>query len=132
MILIDTNVLFDIVTNSDWADWSAARLEEVALRHELAINDIIFTEFSVRYPTLEATEKAVAAFGVSIQPIPRPALFLAGRAFQQYRTRKGATKTGVLPDFIIGAHAAVRGIAILTRDAGRYRSYFPTVELITP
>ncbi|MEO6013014.1 MAG: type II toxin-antitoxin system VapC family toxin [Devosia sp.] len=132
MIFIDTNVLFDVVTNSDWADWSTARLEEAELQHELVINDVVFAELSVRYSSVEATEKALAAFGAKVQVIPRAALFLAGRAYQRYRGRKGATKTGVLPDFLIGAHASVLGIAVLTRDPDRYRTYFPKLELITP
>jgi predicted nucleic acid-binding protein len=132
VILIDTNVLFDVVTDSDWADWSTAQLEAAELDGPLGINPIVFAEFSVRYDSVEETEKAVDAFGLAILDIPHPALFLAGRAFQQYRKRKGAAKTGVLPDFLIGAHAAVLGIPVLTRDPARYRTYFPTLELITP
>lgn len=132
MILVDTNVLFDVVTESPWADWSTRQLEDAELQGPLCINAIVFSEFSVRYDSVEETERAVDDFGLSVLDIPHPALFLAGRAFRQYRKQKGATKTGVLPDFLIGAHAAVLGVQLLTRDADRYRTYFPTVELITP
>jgi predicted nucleic acid-binding protein len=132
VILVDINVLFDVVTDSDWADWSTTQLEAADLDGPLGINVIVFAEFSVRYDSVEETEKAVNAFGLTILDIPHAALFLAGRAFQQYRMRKGAAKTGVLPDFLIGAHAAVLGIPVLTRDPGRYRTYYPTLELITP
>ena len=98
----------------------------------LGINAIIFAEFSVRYGSVDETESAVEDFGLTILDIPHPALFLAGRAFRQYRRQKGAGKTGVLPDFLIGAHAAVLGVPLLTRDAKRCRTYFPTVELLTP
>jgi predicted nucleic acid-binding protein len=132
VILVDTNVLFDVVTNSEWADWSTAQLEAADLDGPLCINPIVFSEFSVRYDSAEATQQAVDAFGLTVLDIPPAALFLAGRAFQQYRRRKGASKSGVLPDFFIGAHAAVIEVPILTRDPDRYRTYFPTVELITP
>jgi predicted nucleic acid-binding protein len=132
LILVDTNVLFDVVTESAWADWSTRQLEDAELQGPLGINAIIFAEFSVRYDSVDETKGAVEDFGLSILDIPYPALFLAGRAFRQYRKQKGAAKTGVLPDFLIGAHAAVLGAQLLTRDADRYRTYFPTVELITP
>lgn len=132
MILVDTNVLFDVVTDSEWADWSTAQLEGAELRGPLAINPVVFAEFSVRYKSVEETEQAVSDFGLTILELPHAALFLAARAFQQYRKKKGATKTGVLPDFFIGAHAAVLGIPLLTRDAGRYRTYFPKLELVAP
>ncbi len=133
MILVDTNVLFDVVTdNSAWADWSIAQLEAAELRGPIAINDVVFAEFSVRYPSVTATEEAVDRLGLTVLATPRTALFVAGRAFQQYRGRKGAAKTGVLPDFLIGAHAAVLEVPLLTRDPARYRTYFPTLEIITP
>ncbi|MBI4923469.1 MAG: type II toxin-antitoxin system VapC family toxin [Devosia nanyangense] len=133
MILIDTNVLFDVVTdNAEWFEWSKARLDEAELAGELLINDIVFAEFSVRYASLEATERAVVDLGLIVEATPRAALFLAGKAFQKYRARKGSLKTGVLPDFLIGAHAACLDVPLLTRDPRRYRTYFPRLELIAP
>ncbi|MDO8361173.1 MAG: DNA-binding protein [Devosia sp.] len=126
-------MLFDVVTdNAVWFEWSKARLDDAEFAGELAINDIVFAEFSVRYPSLEATERAVMDLGLTIRQSPRAALFLAGKAFRQYRTREGSLKTGVLPDFLIGAHAACLGVPLLTRDPRRYRTYFPRLELIAP
>ena len=133
MILVDSNVLFDVVTDdAQWFQWSRTRLIEAELSGEIAINDVIFAEFSVRYPSVEATEAAVLALGLVRLPFPPTALFLAGKAFQRYRGRKGSAKAGVLPDFFIGAHAAVLGVPLLTRDTRRFHTYFPTLELITP
>jgi hypothetical protein len=133
LILVDSNVLFDIVTdNQEWFDWSRVALEKAELQGPLGINDVIFAELSVRYPSVEAVEQAVPDLGLSFLPTPRSALFLAGKAFDAYRHKVGAAKTGVLPDFFIGAHALVLGVPILTRDVRRYRTYFPSVELITP
>jgi len=132
LILVDANVLFDIVTaNQEWFDWSRGQLETADLAGPIAINNVIFAEFSVRYATLEQTESAIQDLGLTMLDLPRAALFLAGKAFERYRRQKG-TKDGVLPDFFIGAHAAVLQVPLLTRDARRYRTYFPTVELITP
>ena len=132
MILVDANVLFDIVTdNQKWFDWSRRQLEAADLSGPIAINPVIFAEFSVRYPTLEETERAVDELGLTMLDLPRAALFLAGKAFQKYRGMKG-TKDNVLPDFFIGAHAAVLGVALLTRDPKRFRTYFPAVALVTP
>lgn len=97
----------------------------------LVINDVIYAEVSVRFKTIDALEAALAGLGVRLAPIPRAALFLAAKAFRLYRTR-GGTRTGVLPDFFIGAHASVQGCALLTRDAERYRRYFPAIRLIVP
>ena len=132
MILVDTNVLFDIVTdNQEWFDWSRRQLEAADLAGPIAINSIIFAEFSVRYATLEQTESAVEELGLAMLDVPRPALFLAGKAFERYRRQNGA-KEGVLPDFLIGAHAAVLEVPLLTRDIRRYRTYFASIVLITP
>jgi predicted nucleic acid-binding protein len=100
-------------------------------RGPLLINPVIYAEFAAGYPLIESAERALTAFGVRLEELPREALFLAGKAYRQYRERKG-TRTGVLPDFFIGAHAAVRGIPVLTRDTARIRTYFPTVILISP
>jgi hypothetical protein len=130
--LVDTNVLLDLVTDDpDWAEWSIATLEAAALEGPLCINDVVYAELSVCYERIEALEAMLEDSAIEIVPPPRAALFLAGKVFTQYR-RSGGTRTGVLPDFFIGAHAAVRGIPLLTRDDRRYRSYFPTLELIAP
>jgi predicted nucleic acid-binding protein len=132
VILVDTNVLLDLVTDDpDWAEWSLARLEEAALAGPILINDIVYAETSIRYDRIEDLDTMLAKAMIEIAATPRSALFLAGKAFQRYRTA-GGTRTGVLPDFFIGAHAAVEGWPLLTRDAGRYRRYFPKVTLIAP
>ena len=106
------------------------RLEEAALRGALLINDVIYAETSVRFRRIEDFDAALGKAGLSIAPIPRPALFLAGKAFAQYRS-SGGVHTGVLPDFFIGAHAMAVSVPLLTRDARRYRTYFPA-DLIAP
>jgi len=130
--LIDTNVLLDLVTNdATWADWSIRQLDMAALRGPLFINDVVYAELSVRFAAIETLEDALDEALVSVAAIPRAALFLAGKAFQLYR-EAGGTRTGVLPDFFIGAHASVVGLPLLTRDPRRYRSYFPAIDLVTP
>jgi predicted nucleic acid-binding protein len=130
--LVDTNVLLDLVTaDPSWADWSIAALEVASLRGPLYIDPVIYAELSTRYERIETLEKFVAGAGLEMLELPRPALFLAGKAFAQYR-KAGGTRTGVLPDFFIGAHAAIAGLPLLTRDEGRYRTYFPKLDLITP
>lgn len=132
MTLVDTNVLLDLVTDDPiWADWSIAQLEAASLTGTLLINDVVYAELAVRYDRIELLEAFVDEAGLTIAPMPRAALFLAGKVFTQYR-RSGGSRTGVLPDFFIGAHAAVNELPLLTRDVGRYRSYFPTLKLITP
>ncbi|KQV65321.1 type II toxin-antitoxin system VapC family toxin [Rhizobium sp. Root1220] len=132
MTLVDTNVLLDLVTDDpQWADWSITQLEAASLRGPLFINGAIYAELSVRYGGIEALDAFVETATLEMIDIPRPALFLAGKVFTQYR-RAGGSRTGVLPDFFIGAHAAVQGLPLLTRDKARYRTYFPTVELIAP
>lgn len=132
MILVDTCVLLDIVLPDPiWADWSLAQLELAADRGPLLINPVIYAEFTASYPTIESAEKTVTALGLLLEEIPKEALFLAGKAYRQYRERKG-TRTGVLADFLIGAHAAVRDIPVLTRDTGRIHTYFPGVILVSP
>ncbi|MBS7708015.1 type II toxin-antitoxin system VapC family toxin [Chelatococcus asaccharovorans] len=132
MTLVDTNILLDLVTNDrDWADWSIEQLETAALVGSLMINDVVYAELSVRYDRIEGLDTFIETAGLELIPIPRAALFLAGKVFTQYR-KAGGSRTGVLPDFFIGAHAAVQGLPLLTRDLKRYRTYFPTVELISP
>ena len=132
MTLVDTNVLLDLVTDDPkWADWSAAQLEAASLNGPLLINDTVYAELSVRYERIEALDDFVAAAGLEFLEMPRAALFLAGKVFVQYR-RAGGTRSGVLPDFLIGAQAAISELPLLTRDPTRYRTYFPTVALIAP
>lgn len=132
MILVDTNVLLDLVTDDpDWSEWSLARLEEAALAGPVLINDIVYAETSIRDDRIEDLDAMLAQAMIDIAAAPRAALLLAGKAFQRYRAA-GGTRTGVLPDFLIGAHAAVEGWPLLTHDAGRYRSYFPKTTLIAP
>ena len=132
MVLVDTNVVVDVwQDHAQWYDWSAAQLRAQAQVHELAINPIIYAELSLSYDSIDTLDARVADLELALLELPRAALFLAGHAFRKYR-RSGGNKRGVLPDFFIGAHAAVLDCAILTRDAARYRSYFPTVELLTP
>jgi predicted nucleic acid-binding protein len=125
MTLVDTNVLLDLVTNdAQWADWSIRQLDAAALKGPLLINDVVYAELSVRFAAIETLEAALDEVAISVAAMPRAALFLAGKVFQSYRAA-GGSRTGVLPDCFIGAHAAVAGLPLLTRDARRYRSYFP-------
>jgi hypothetical protein len=130
--LVDTNVLLDLVTNdAEWADWSQRQLEAAAVRGPLQINDVVYAELSVGFQRIEELDAVLAAAQIEMAPIPRAALFLAGKVFQRYRAG-GGSRTGVLPDFFIGAHAAVAGLPLLTRDVRRYRTYFPTLTLVAP
>jgi predicted nucleic acid-binding protein len=130
--LVDSNVLIDVWTDDpQWYDWSLTRLNEAGRSGPLLINDIIYAEASIRFHSIDEFDAALAEAGVTVTAIPRMALFLAGKAFAQYRNA-GGTRTGVLPDFFIGAHADLERLPLLTRDVPRYRHYFPTVELIAP
>ncbi|RDJ20739.1 PIN domain-containing protein [Bosea caraganae] len=132
MTLVDTNVLLDIFTDDpQWAGWSTQQLDAATLRGPLAINDIVYAELSGGFTAIEALDAALAVIGIRPTAMPRSALFLAGKVFRRYRA-SGGTRTGVLPDFFIGAHAVVSGANLLTRDVRRYRTYFPTIDLITP
>ncbi len=132
MILVDTNVLLDVVTDDPtWADWSIAQLEAASLVGALWINDIVYAELAVRYDRIEDVDRFLDQAGLELAAVPREALFLASKIFTRYR-KAGGTRTGVLPDLFIGAHAAVTGYPLLTRDVGRYRTYFPTLTLIAP
>ncbi len=132
MFLVDTNVLLDLATNDPrWADWSQQALETAALAGPLLINPIIYAEFSIGFSRIEAVDAVLKTIGVAPVEIPLPALFLAGKAFVMYRRRGGASAR-VLPDFLIGAHAAVAELRLITRDVGRYRTYYPSLSLETP
>ena len=132
MLLVDTNVLVDVLQNDpQWADWSIAQLRAQAKLHALVINPVIYTEMSLSFSTLEALDDVVLTMALELREIPRPALFLAARAYALCR-RRGGSKGQVLPDFFIGAHAAVEGWQLLTRDAGRFKTYFPTLDVIAP
>ena len=130
--LVDTNVLFDVLYDDPaWAEWSTLQLEAAALRGAVAINDIVYAELSVRFGTIEALNETVADMGLVMAPMPRSALFMAGKVFERYRAR-GGVRTSILPDFIIGAHATVLDVPLLSRDTRRYRTYFPRLVLVTP
>ena len=132
MVIVDTNVLVDVLEDDpDWAEWSAARMRELAEIHELVINPIIYAELSLTFHRFEDLDETIAELELRLMEIPRPALFLAGKAFARYR-KQGGAKSNVLSDFFIGAQAAVMNWPILTRDARRYQSYFPTVTLFAP
>lgn len=131
-MLVDTNVLVDVLENDpDWADWSISQLQAQSKVHRLVINPIIYSELSLTFSTAEALDRTLDGMSLAMLDIPRPALFLAGKAFVQYR-RSGGRKNNVLADFFIGAHAAVTGLPVLTRDTRRYINYFPSVQLVAP
>lgn len=130
--LVDSNVLLDIITDDpNWAEWSTEALADAAETGPLYINPIVYSEVSIGFTTVEALEDALPPQDYRREPIPWAAAFLAGKVFLDYRQNEG-TKATTLPDFFIGAHAAVADLELLTRDARRYRTYFPTVTLITP
>jgi predicted nucleic acid-binding protein len=133
VVLVDTNVLLDVLEeDAEWAIWSQAKLEAASATDTLAINPIIYSELSIAFARIEELEAVIAEASLTVEPIPREALYLAGKVFLNYRRARGK-KTSVLPDFYIGAHAAVMQWPILTRDVGRrYRTHFPTVLLIAP
>ena len=131
-VLVDSNVLLDVMTeDASWFEWSASAIARAAESFRLVINAVIYAEVSVRYRRIEELDAALPAPILTREPIPFEAAFLAGKCFVDYR-RRGGLKQAPLPDFFIGAHAAIAGCWLLTRDAGRYRSYFPKVPLIAP
>lgn len=131
-VLVDANVLLDVVTdNAQWGGWSASKLQELADTSPLAINPLIYAEVSAGFERIEDLERAVPRELYLRVPLPYEAAFLAGKCFLRYRRRGGARRSP-LPDFYIGAHAAVAGLRLLTRDARRYRDYFPSLEIICP
>ena len=131
-VLVDSNVLLDVATSDPtWSDWSSTMLERLADEAILVINALVYAEVSVGFSTIEAVEEALPRDLFRREDLPYEAAFLAGKCFLEYR-RGGGAKRSPLPDFYIGAHAAVAGYRLLTRDASRYRTYFPRLELIAP
>jgi predicted nucleic acid-binding protein len=131
-VLVDANVLLDVLTEDErWLSWSADALERAAERYRLVINPVVYAEVSIRYSRIEALDAALPKASFDREAIPYEAAFLAGKAFLAYR-RRGGTKRAPLPDFFMGAHAAVAGYLLMTRDAARYRTYFPKLPLIAP
>jgi len=132
MTLVDTNVLIDVLTHDPaWLDWSVEHMVQQAAQGPLFINEVIYAELSVGFDAEDAVADALEELAVDFVQTPIPALFLAGKIFRQYR-RAGGVRTGVLPDFFIGAHAQVAGLPILTRDPRRYLAYFPEAAVIAP
>ena len=132
MILVDTNVLLDIFQNDpEWAAWSQDKLDAASATDSLAINPVIYSELSIAFARIEELEAVLTEAALTVESIPREALFLAGKVLLAYRRARGA-KQSVLPDFYIGAHAAVMRWPLLTRDVARFRSYFPGISLISP
>jgi predicted nucleic acid-binding protein len=130
VILIDSCIITDLANQeSDWFEWSASTLERLEYNNTMIINPIIYAECSIGYERIEEVEALFQHLEFTIKPIPKEALFLAGKAFLHYKKRKGE-KANVLPDFFIGAHAAVSGYSLVTRDKGRFSTYFPSIELI--
>ena len=131
-VMVDSSVLLDIFTEDPvWFDWSSNAIAEAAGGQALIINPVIYAEISVRFNRIEELETALAQAGIERRPVPYEAAFLAAKCFVRYRKRGGG-RTSTLPDFFIGAHAAVERLTLLTRDADRIRTYFPNVALITP
>jgi len=132
LILIDTNILIDVYARDRiWEERSAAAIELAASREQLVINDVVYAELSPGFEQMKVLDDVLAQTHILRIAIPKFALFLAGHAFRRYRRQNG-TKTGVLPDFFIGAHAVVEDAQLLTRDARRIQTYFPTVGIISP
>lgn len=131
-VLVDSNVLLDVATNDPhWSNWSERALAESAEHTTLIINPIVYAEVSIGYTTIEALDAALPGTLYRREPLPWEAGFLAGQCFLLYR-RRGGLRNSPLPDFYIGAHAAIGQLALLTRDAAHYRSYFPKIEIISP
>lgn len=132
MTLVDSNIIIDVLrANPAWLAWSAEQLHARGKVGPLLVNEIVYAEVAGRIPTEAALEKAIAELHLTLARIPTTALFLVGQSFRQYRAG-GGPRTSLLPDFFIGAHAQTAGAVILTRDARRYRTYFPKVQVITP
>jgi len=131
-ILVDSNVILDIFTeDKQWFQWSASQLTELANRSTLVIDPIIYAEISIGFAQVEELQTALPKNYFRYDPLPYQAAFLAGKCFLTYR-RRGGTKRSPLPDFYIGAHAVVQKMTLLTRDKGRYETYFSNLDLITP
>ncbi len=131
-VLVDSCVLLDLFTDDqNWADWSESTLETYSKTNSLYINSIVYTEVSIGFNKVEEVEVAIDALGIKVLEMPREALFLAGKVFLKYRKNKG-TKNSPLPDFFIGAHAAISQFGLVTRDIDKYKTYYPQVSLIQP
>jgi predicted nucleic acid-binding protein len=131
-VLVDSSVVLDVfLDDPEWGDWSEAVLSKLSETRSLIINPMIYTEISIGFERIEELEKAVEECGLKMVPIPREALFLAGKVYLRYRKGKGK-KVAPLPDFFIGAHAAVEGLELVTRDVRRIKTYFPSVKIISP
>lgn len=131
-LLVDSNVLLDVLTaDRRWFDRSSARLATLAENHDLIINPIVYAEVSIGFERIEELDAALPGESFRREALPWEAAFLAGKCFVRYR-RAGGARSSPLPDFYIGAHAAIRGIPLLTRDAARYRTYFPKLRVVVP
>lgn len=131
-VLVDSNVLLDVFTEfAQWWSWSSNALREIGDSSRLVLNPVIYAEVSIRFTTIEELDAVLDETGIVREGIPYAAAFLAGKAFLTYR-RRGGLRQSPLPDFFIGAHAATARYRLLTRDAARYRTYFPTLDLVTP
>ena len=131
-VLVDSNVILDVLTDdAEWQDWSAAMLGELGHHSPLVINPVIYAELSAGFTAIEDLDEAVPSSWLRRDALPWAAAFLAGQSFRLYRRRGGARRSP-LPDFYIGAHAAVAGLTLLTRDARRYKTYFPKLTIIAP
>ena len=131
-ILVDSNVILDVFLDDPiWAEWSESKLDKFSATTKLFINPVVYAEVSIGFKRIEELESALNHGGFQMLEIPKEALFLAGKAFLRYRKNRG-TKRSPLPDFYIGAQAAILAMDLITRDASRYRTYFPTVNLISP
>ena len=131
-LFVDSNIILDIfLDDPNWADWSESALAEHSVDADLYINSVVYSEVSIGFEKIEELESALNKSGFQMLEIPKEALFLAGKAFQKYRRGRGV-KSSPLPDFYIGAQAAILDMELITRDASRYRTYFPSVRLISP
>jgi predicted nucleic acid-binding protein len=131
-LLVDSNIILDLFLDDPiWAEWSESALSEYSIHTPLYINPIIYSEISIGFKKIEELEMAVSKSGFQMLEIPKESLFLAGKAFLKYRKSKGVKKSP-LPDFFIGAQAAVLDLELITRDKNRYQTYFPTVKIISP
>lgn len=131
-VLVDSNVLLDVLTqDARWFDWSSRALADAASWTVPCINPIIYSEISVRFDRIEALEEALPPAMIRRLQLPWEAAFLAGKCFLRYR-KEGGSRRSPLPDFFIGAHAAISGLTLLTRDAKRYRTYFPSLRIVAP
>lgn len=130
--LVDSNIILDVFTEDDeWLDWSAAMLSEAVANGQAVINPLIYAEVAVHFDRIEDLDDALPASFYRRVPLPWEAAFLAGKCFVKYR-RRGGSRRSPMPDFYIGAHAAIEGLTLLTRDPKRYRTYFPSLRIVAP